>query len=308
MSIRHYLREIGRGARGARSITREQACDLWGQLLDGQVSDLEVGAFCLAMRIKGESPDEMAGFLDATEQRLDRPIPVGSGPAIVLPSYNGARKLAGLTPLLALLLAREGCQVLMHGCSTETTRVSAQAVLEQMGLATDGQLTPIGRGGLRYLPTERLCSGLKRMLDVRLTIGLRNSAHSVVKLLMPLSGPALLISSYTHHEYSDSMEQTLHRLGRRAVLLRGTEGEAVADARRQPRIDLVAEGVRRELIAAQSGPWREPEGLPSSPDALATARYVGRVLEGSFETPGPIAAQVSAVLAAAGGLEMTVAA
>ena len=55
MGIAHYLKEIGRGHAGARALDRAQACDLMGQILDGQVSDLEVGGFCLAMRIKGAS-------------------------------------------------------------------------------------------------------------------------------------------------------------------------------------------------------------------------------------------------------------
>lgn len=55
MPISHYLKEIGRGARGAKALDRHQAQDLFGQVLDGQVSDLEVGAFCIAMRIKGET-------------------------------------------------------------------------------------------------------------------------------------------------------------------------------------------------------------------------------------------------------------
>ena len=72
MGIANYIKEIGRGKDGARPLSRVQAADLLGQVLDGQVTDLEVGAFCLAMRIKGETPEEMAGFLDATHQRLDK--------------------------------------------------------------------------------------------------------------------------------------------------------------------------------------------------------------------------------------------
>ncbi len=112
MGIGKYIREIGRGKDGARALSREQAADLFGQVLDGGVTDLEIGAFCLAMRIKGETPQEMAGFLDATQQRLHL-IPAGVRPVIVIPSYNGARKLPLLTPLLALLLAREGLPVLI---------------------------------------------------------------------------------------------------------------------------------------------------------------------------------------------------
>ena len=113
MGISHYIKEIGRGARGAKPLAREQAADLFGQVLDGNVTDLEIGAFCLAMRIKGETPEEMAGFLDATHARLNL-LPASERPLIVLPSYNGARKLPVLTPLLALLLARENLAVLVH--------------------------------------------------------------------------------------------------------------------------------------------------------------------------------------------------
>lgn len=49
MAISHYLKDIGRGKEGARSLDRTQAADLLGQVLDGTASDLEVGAFCIAM-------------------------------------------------------------------------------------------------------------------------------------------------------------------------------------------------------------------------------------------------------------------
>src|SRR5512133_1144739 len=125
MGIGNYIKVIGRGKDGARALTRAQAADLFGQVLDWSVTDLEVGAFCLAMRIKGETPEEMCGFLDATSSRLN-PVPAGKQPVVVLPSYNGARKLPVLTPLLALLLARRGAAVLIHGTATEPARAAAE--------------------------------------------------------------------------------------------------------------------------------------------------------------------------------------
>ena len=119
MGISHYIKEIGRGARGAKPLAREQASDLFGQVLDGSISDLELGAFCLAMRIKGETPEELAGFLDATHARLAR-FPATEGPLVLLPSYNGARRLPVLTPLLAGLLTRRGLPVVIHGTPTES--------------------------------------------------------------------------------------------------------------------------------------------------------------------------------------------
>ncbi|HEV7915463.1 MAG TPA: DNA-binding protein YbiB, partial [Albitalea sp.] len=69
MSIAPYIKEIGRGKEGARSLSQPQAYDLMSQVLDGRVTDLEVGAFAIAMRIKGESTEELAGFLDAVQER-----------------------------------------------------------------------------------------------------------------------------------------------------------------------------------------------------------------------------------------------
>src|SRR4051812_8461048 len=169
MGISQYIKEIGRGKQGARPLDRAQAADLFGQVLDGSVTDLEVGAFCLAMRIKGETPEEMAGFLDATYARLN-PIPAGDGPIIVLPSYNGARKLPLLTPLLALLLAKRGLRVLIHGTATESdasSRVFVPSVLHALNIHPLPAIRTIDDAEAVYVPTQLLCPGLKRLLDVR---------------------------------------------------------------------------------------------------------------------------------------------
>ena len=292
MGIGKYIKEIGRGKEGARALTREQATDLFGQVLDGAVTHLEVGAFCLAMRIKGETADEMAGFLDATRTRTTLQGSHDLIP-IVLPSYNGARKLPVLTPLLALLLAQRGMAVLVHGAATDSVRVHAPTVLRQLGIeAGAGPLTP---GRVLYTPTEALCLGLKRLLDVRRVVGLRNPAHSLVKLMNPCAGRALVVGSYTHPEYALSMAATFELVGADALLLRGTEGEPVADPRRAPQIDAFIGGQRQTLQPAQGGSLNQLPDLPA-PDAEATARYTQAVLDGALPVPAPIAAQVEHIL------------
>ena len=294
MAIAAYLREMGRGRDGARALPHAHAKDLMGQLLDGVVSDVEVGAFCAAMRIKGETPEEMSGFLDALHERL--PDWSCTAPTVVIPSYNGARRLPVLTPLLAGLLAREGLAVLLHGTSTEDRRVSSESVLRELRWPVLDAPREIAAGEVAFIPTGHLHAGLQRLLAVRRQIGLRNSAHSLVKLLQPLRGPALLVSSYTHPEYATSMADTLSRQGTRALLLRGLEGEPVADPRRQPAIDAFVHGQRHALVTAQTGPLTELPFLPTTVQADATAAYTAAVLAGEQPVPAPIAAQVRAVL------------
>lgn len=286
MSIGHYIKEIGRGKDGARSLNREQAADMLGQILDGAVSDLEIGAFCIAMRIKGETAEEAAGFLDALHQRIT-PIPAKDKPVIVIPSYNGARKLPVLTPLLAFLLAREGLPVLIHGTETEERRVSTQRVLAELDIPVNGMVS--------FVPTAVLSQGLQRLLDVRRTLNLRNTAHSLVKLMNPVQGKSLLVTSYTHPEYAVSMAQTLELMGANALLLRGTEGESVADPRRTPRMQGFIGGRAVELQALQEGTLGSLPELPCL-EPEQTARYIREVLDGTRPVPHPIAQQVAHIM------------
>jgi anthranilate phosphoribosyltransferase len=309
MGIAKYIKEIGRGKDGARSLAREQAADLMGQVLDGAVTDLEVGGFCLAMRIKGETPQEMAGFLDAIHARLTKLS--APGKVVVIPSYNGARRLPVLTPLLGALLAREGAAhgfgVLLHGCATEDARITSQSVLETLNLQQNMPLAHIDKaqaaikniahGVLHFAATEALSPALKRLLDVRRSVGLRNPAHSMVKLMNPTtSAQALIVTSYTHPEYLHSMTATLRLTGTHALLLRGTEGEPVADARRAPQMDGFVQGVHSLLAPVQAGSVAALPDLPTSMDAASTASYIHAVLSGAKAVPKPIAQQVAHIL------------
>jgi anthranilate phosphoribosyltransferase len=294
MGISHHIKDIGRGKDGARALNRAQAADLMGQVLDQQVSDLELGAFCIAMRIKGETPEEMAGFLDATHARLNK-VCTGHTPTVVLPSYNGARKLPVLTPLLALLLAREGVAVLVHGAATEDHRVTSRAVFEQAGVSAVQRVGPALAGQVQFIPTGVLHAGLERLLAVRRVVGLRNPGHSLVKLMNPCDGPAVVVSSYTHPEYLQSMSATLALMGQHALLLRGTEGESVADARRTPAMDVFKNGQSLRVQNQQEGPLVHVPELPST-DAAATALYTQQVLQDLLPVPAPIALQVQHIL------------
>ena len=295
MSIAKYIKEIGRGKQGARSLSREQAADLFGQVLDGTVTDLEIGGFCLAMRIKGETAQEMAGFLDATSTRLQR-VPAGDRPLVVIPSYNGARKLPVLTPLLALLLARQGLPVLVHGAASESTRVFTSDVLEALDILAQSAIGAVPNGKVVFAPTALLCPGLQRLLEVRRAVGLRNPAHSLVKIMNPCAGKSLVVSSYTHPEYALSMAATFELTRANAMLLRGTEGEAVADPRRMPRMDGFLNGERLLLQEAQSGPLATLPDIPKELDAAGTAHYIRAVLAGTYPVPAPITQQVAHIV------------
>ena len=308
MAIASYIREIGRGKEGARSLTEAQAHDLMSQVLDGQVTDLEIGAFALAMRIKGETVHELAGFLAATHERCIKIAP--AQPTIVLASYNGARKLPNLTALLALLLAQEGAQVLVHGPMRDSGRVSTAEIFRDLGLpfardAGDAQHAWARREPV-FMATADLCPPLARLLEVRRVVGLRNSGHTVAKVLAPcVTEASLRVVNYTHPEYATMLAAFLAHTHGDAVLLRGTDGEPVADPRRAPRLDVFIGGRPRADLsrAAHEGVLTELPVLPRGFDAATTALYIQSVVSGEKPAPAPLTQQVECLMRALGAIE-----
>lgn len=296
-----FIKEIGRGVKGARSMTREDAALLYGAMLDGRVSDLELGGILLAMRIKGESVEEIAGFMDAAEASFaPLPAPPGDFAPVLIPSYNGARKLANLTPLLALLLAREGVPVLVHGVQQDPGRVTTFEIFAEMGIGPSGStaemLDAFAQNRPCFMPIERLAPELAHQLSLRRILGVRNSTHTLVKILQPFEGPALRLVSYTHPEYLTMLTEYFgtaapHARGD-AFLMRGTEGETVANANRAQEINWFHAG-QKELLVERDAPADALAPAPEGRDAAATADWIARALRSEQPVPPPIAAQVA---------------
>jgi len=298
------IKEIGRGRKGARAMSAQQARELYAAMLDGRVSDLELGGIMLSMRIKGESVDEIAGFLEASEQSFARiPAVGGTYAPVLIPSYNGSRKMANLTPLLAMLLAREGAPVLVHGVTSDPGRVTTAEIFAEMGLPRAASVADVqaafAAGRPSFIPIEVLAPKMAYLLSLRRILGVRNSTHTLVKILQPVEGPALRLVSYTHPEYLEMLGEYFttaapHARGD-AFLMRGTEGETVANANRAQQIDWFHSG-QRTILVQRDAPTDELAEVPEARDAAATAAWIGRALKGEVPVPAPILAQVAQCL------------
>lgn len=297
MNYASIIKEIGRGAKGARDMNRSQAEELFGLILDGKVPDLELGAILIALRIKGESPDELLGFLAALDART-RQIEVPPGPrCVLLPTYNGARKQPNLMPLVALLLAREGVPVLIQGRHDFESRVSPFELLAALGIDSERSLPDaaesLARRKLACIRLDMLARGLDWLLGLRLTLGVRNSGHTLAKLLDPCRGRSVRVVAVTHPPYLESMQALLEGVQADALLMRGTEGEAYAAPRRRPRLLGFCQGRAQELFAASEFEGDEIAGESCS--ATENALLIKRMLNGETGIPQAILDQVSAL-------------
>jgi anthranilate phosphoribosyltransferase len=299
MDYASLIKELGRGARGARDLAREQAEALFGAMLDGQVPDMELGAMLIALRVKGESADEVAGFLAAMQARTASMAAPPGPRTVLLPSFNGARKQANLMPLVALLLAREGVPVLIFGRHDFDSRHSPFELLDALGLPASAALADaehrLAAERLAVLPLQTLNPGLNNLMALRPRLGVRNSSHSLAKLLDPFAnGRGVRVVAVTHPEYLDSMAAALPGLtagGGRALLMRASEGEAYAHLRRKAHLIGFQDGAMAPLHPADTADLDWPLSPACAP--ADNAALIRAMLAGEQPVPPRIAEQVA---------------
>lgn len=307
MDYRKIIKEIGRGKNHARDLDFDTARGLYTRMLEGDVPDLELGGILIALRIKGEGEAEMLGFYEAMQQRTMRLTPPVAKPMpIVIPSYNGARKQANLTPLLAILLHKLGFPVVVHGVSEDPTRVVSETIFALLGIETTHHA---GQAQARldghqpvYIPVSALCPPLEKQLALRWIMGVRNSAHTLAKLATPFEKDAALrLSSVSHPEYVSRVGKFFSDIGGRGLLMHGTEGEVYANPQRCPQINLIdAQGSR--VIYERQDELTDVV-LPAAKDAETTAKWIERCLAGSEPVPQSIKIEMACCLVATGESE-----
>jgi anthranilate phosphoribosyltransferase len=305
MDAQRFIKEIGRGGEGTRSLSYDLAMQMFEALFEGRFDDIELGAILIALRMKGESLDEVRAALDVLEPGLHRlPVDVVR-PCVSIPSYNGARHTPNLLPLLACLLADAGVQVVVHGVSRDERRTTTADIMTAMGLGAVrdiGQAVDvIGRGVPAFVPIELLSPALAGLLALRARLGVRNIGHTLAKLINPTRSPdCLRMASFTHPEFNRLQHDYFIGSRRPAMLMRGTEGEVVASTRRAAQIDWVHNGECEVIVPAQTTAAGGQPALPDAADPSATARWIQSVLAGERPVPQAIDQQVGAVLLALG--------
>ncbi|MCP3752816.1 glycosyl transferase family protein [Pseudomonas sp. SBB6] len=221
-----FVRILGKGKRGARGLSREEAREAMGMLLDGKVEETQLGAFLMLLRHKEESPDELAGFTEALRQRLQTPaIPVD----LDWPSYAGKKRHLPWYLLAAKCLAANGVRILLHGGGAHTAgRLYTEQVLGllQIPLCRDWHAVSeaLDTHQLAFIPLQDWAPRLQRMIDLRNTLGLRSPIHSLARVLNPLNARCGLQSIF-HPGYQAVHREASRLLGDTTIVVKGDGGE-----------------------------------------------------------------------------------
>ncbi|GBG12475.1 anthranilate phosphoribosyltransferase [Novimethylophilus kurashikiensis] len=306
MNYTQIIKEVGRGVKGATDLDEETAYELYGNILDHKVPPLELGAILVAFRIKGESEAEMLGFHRALAKRINRmQRPAGKPYPVVLPAYNGARKMANLLPLLALLLQRHGVPVLIHGVTRDPKRVTAAETLSAMGVTICNNVAEaqadLDQNGLAFITARGLSEPMDDQLELRWRLGVRGSTHTLAKLVDPFAGESVRVVSVTHPPYMVRMASFMQAANTRGLLMRGAEGEPYANPKRCPRIEFFHDGTGEEVMPQDEGDVEIPQ-LADDFDVETTVRWTQQALAGEIPIPKPIIKQLACCLYASGAV------
>ena len=224
-----YVRILGKGKSGSRSLTRDEAYNAMQMILAGNVEDLQLGAFLMLLRVKEETPDELAGFVSAVRDH----IPAPKQPIAVdldWSSYAGKKKQLPWFLISCFLLAQNGIRIFMHGAGGHTAgRLYTEDVLKALNIpvATDWQQVQeqLDNNNFAYMPLEYLCPELKNIIDFRNYLGLRSPVHTLCRLLNPL-GAEHSMQSIFHPAYGDKHQHAALALGQiNAAVFKGEGGE-----------------------------------------------------------------------------------
>ncbi len=199
-------------------------------ILTGDVEDVQLGAFLMLLRVKEESPEELAGFVRASRDYIASSHTPSLSIDLDWSSYAGKRKQPHWFILAALLLAQSGKKVIMHGARGHTQgRVYTEDTLLELGINSASTLAEVEnqleKSGFAFLPLAKLCPPLDRLIGLRPMFGLRSPVHTLCRLLNPLAAQATLQSVF-HPAYMDSHQQAAKILNEQnATVIKGDAGE-----------------------------------------------------------------------------------
>ncbi|HET9212749.1 MAG TPA: anthranilate phosphoribosyltransferase [Thermoanaerobaculia bacterium] len=175
---------------GGESLTREETEDLFGQLMDGQVSEPMKAALLIALRMKGEAVPEISGAAAAMRQRAI-PIPHRREGLVDTCGTGGdGRGTFNISTAAALVAAAAGAPVAKHGNRSVSSKSGSADVLAALGVKIEIDPETAGRTldavGIAFLFAPLLHPAMREVMPVRRELGMR----TIFNVLGPLTNPA----------------------------------------------------------------------------------------------------------------------
>jgi anthranilate phosphoribosyltransferase len=210
-----------------KNLTYEEAYFVMGEIMGGEATPVQIAAFLTALRMKGETADEIAGMASVMRAKAT-PVKI-SGPAIDIVGTGGDGSGSfNISTAAAFVAAGAGLKVAKHGNRAASSQCGSADVLEALGVKIDlgpaEVATCIEKLGIGFMFAPVYHPAMKYAAPVRKEMGIR----TVFNILGPLTNPARvehLVLGVPSEELGSKIAAVLHRLGtKHALVVHGKDG------------------------------------------------------------------------------------
>jgi len=217
---------IAQVATGAQ-LTRQQASDAFDSLMSGEATPSQMGGLLMALRVRGETVDEITGAVTAMRSKMV-PVKAPANAIDVVGTGGDASGSYNISTCAAFIVAGAGVPVAKHGNRALSSRSGAADVLGALGIKID--LTPeeisrcIKEAGIGFMFAPAHHPAMKHVGPTRVELGTR----TIFNLLGPLSNPAgvkrQMVGVFSR-QWVEPLAQVLKNLGaERAYVVHGSDG------------------------------------------------------------------------------------
>ncbi|MCK5926242.1 MAG: glycosyl transferase family protein, partial [Methylococcales bacterium] len=230
--------------------TQDEAYRAMKMIVNHEVKAEQLGAFLMLMRIKEETPEELAGFVLAVRESLNTPeITVD----LDWSSYAGKRRHLPWFLLSVLVLAENNIKIFMHGAKgTTDDRIYTEDALNTLNISAARSFKEVeaqlAQQNFSYLPLHYLSPVLNDIMNLRYLMGLRSPVHTLVRLLNPLNATYTLQGIF-HPSYRDVHQHAAQLMGQKNMaVLKGEGGETEKNPDSECLIKSVDNGILTEEL------------------------------------------------------------
>ncbi|PKM81787.1 MAG: anthranilate phosphoribosyltransferase [Firmicutes bacterium HGW-Firmicutes-14] len=240
--IKEAINKVVRG----RDLTEQEAVELMEDIMSGKATDAQIAAFITALRIKGETVDEITGFARVMRQKATA---VRTGHPLLLDTCgtggDGSHTF-NISTTVAFVVAGAGVPVAKHGNRSVSSRSGSADVLEALGVNINIAPEQVGEcidnAGIGFLFAPALHGAMKYAIGPRREIGIRTVFNILGPLTNPAGAQAQVLGVYDP-SLTEVMAGVLANLGTRsAFVVHGEGGLDEASTLGQTRISEVREG------------------------------------------------------------------
>lgn len=270
-----------------RDLSREEMARVMGLMLAGEATPAQVGALATALRMKGETEDEILGAAEAMRARATRLHPQAEVVLDTCGTGGDGAHTFNISTTVAFVAAGAGVTVAKHGNRAVSSRCGSADVLQALGVPMDRAIEQVARDidehGLGFLYAPSHHSAMRHVAGARREIGF----YSIFNLLGPLTNPAgaryQLLGTYAAERVAQTA-RVLHRLGsRRAWVVHGHDGlDELSPCAPSDVAELREDGSVRTFTVTpeDAGLERVPPEALAGGDAEDNARLLRALLDG----------------------------